>query len=480
MSTAQLPDLAEPIEAERKPLSYVEINTHMPDLSKDNPTSRVAIIIGDSIVEISASSGAHYKYSENPLTSEDFALFCDLGDGKEVAVVCDGVGGEPGGEIASREAAFALQLYLANNPDEGLENAIRQVNRTFGLFRDFFHRHVATAISHKYPTNEYDTQTEAQRFTRELCDYTTGRVDLTEAPAVKKCTTQDCFQEIIKDYKKEVDSIELDYNTILNELFSGKDILLSAFDPNDKLTLEPWQEVVMARLLLATRIGQPLDVNIIPDKNNIEELLRDQIALPPVVVRTEDGKPVRLEIRNSGMSTTLAAVLIDRNTNTTEIANVGDASIFCGPNKVSTDHNIADTIFSNPNIRSIEDKIRLLLANRNLVTSTIGGRRSGMEVYCETIHHIPETIMLTTDGVTDYIRFGNLLQIPDHVLSRLSDDEREELDKALKKLESRLNISPNAEVTPATVHAYVEDRSKIHNFGDHATVLTIQNRPVST
>ncbi|KXK10400.1 MAG: hypothetical protein UZ20_WS6002000004, partial [candidate division WS6 bacterium OLB21] len=111
-----------------------------------------------------------------------------------------------------------------------------------------------------------------------------------------------------------------------------------------------------------------------------------------MVVRTEDGKPVRLEIRNSGMSTTLAAVLIDRNTNTTEIANVGDASIFCGPNKVSTDHNIADTIFSNPNIRSIEDKIRLLLANRNLVTSTIGGRRSGMEVYCETIHHIPETI----------------------------------------------------------------------------------------
>ncbi|MBW7953726.1 hypothetical protein H3C67_02980 [Candidatus Dojkabacteria bacterium] len=180
------------------------------------------------------------------------------------------------------------------------------------------------------------------------------------------------------------------------------------------------------------------------------------------------------------MSTTLAAVLIDRNTNTTEIANVGDASIFCGPNKVSTDHNIADTIFSNPNIRSIEDKIRLLLANRNLVTSTIGGRRSGMEVYCETIHHIPETIMLTTDGVTDYIRFGYLLQIPDHVLSTLSEREKEELNRELELLESRVNISPNAEVTPAILHKYVADRSKIDNFGDNATVLTIQNRPVST
>lgn len=480
MSTGQLPELAEPIEAERKPLSYVEINTHMPDLSKDDPTSRVASIFGDSTVEISASSGAHYKDSENPLTSEDFALFCDLGDGKEVAVVCDGVGGEPGGEIASREAAFALQLYLANNPNERLENAIRKVNRTFGLFRDFFHRHVATAISHKYPTDEYDTQTEAQRFTRELCEYTTGRVNLAEAPAVKKCNTQDCFQEIIQDYKKEVDSIELDYNTILTELFSGKDILLSAFDLNDTLKLEPWQEVVMARLLLATRTGQPLDVNIIPDQNNIEELLRDQIALPPVVVRSEDGKPVRLEIRNSGMSTTMAAVLIDRNTNTTEIANVGDASIFCGPNKVSSDHNIADTIFSNPNNGSIKDKIRLLLANRNLVTSTIGGRRSGMEVYSVTFDSIPETIMLTTDGVTDYIRFGYLLQIPDHVLSTLSEREKEELNRELELLESRVNISPNAEVTPAILHKYVADRSKIDNFGDNATVLTIQNRPVST
>lgn len=473
MSTAQLPDLAEPIEAERKLLRYVEINTHMPDLSKDNPTSRVVRIIGDSTVEISASSGAHYKYSENPLTSEDFALFCDLGDGKEVAVVCDGVGGEPGGEIASREAAFALQLYLANNPDECLENAIRQVNRTFGLFRDFFHRHVVAEVHDKLAS--VTQRNTPQNLIYEFCEPTSISGHSNEIILSNNLiyTTE--------NYESEITRLSMDYKGLLEEIFSGSDIHF-AIDGSevDPRKLEPWQEVVMARLLLATRIGQPLDVNIIPDKNNIEELLRDQIALPPVVVRTEDGKPVRLEIRNSGMSTTLAAVLIDRNTNTTEIANVGDASIFCGPNKVSTDHNIADTIFSNPNNRSIEDKIRLLLANRNLVTSTIGGRRSGMEVYCETIHHIPETIMLTTDGVTDYIRFGNLLQIPDHVLSRLSDDEREELDKALKKLESRLNISPNAEVTPATVHAYVEDRSKIHNFGDNATVLTIQNRPVST
>ena len=66
-------------------------------------------------------------------SNEDAAVVARLPDGSRLLVVADGVGGYPGGEVASRTAVEAVEATFRANPaidpEEGLRTAFAEANR---------------------------------------------------------------------------------------------------------------------------------------------------------------------------------------------------------------------------------------------------------------------------------------------------------------------------------------------------------------
>ena len=66
-------------------------------------------------------------------SNEDVAVAAQLPDGSRLLVVADGVGGYPGGEVASRTAVEAVEASFradpAVDPEEGLRAAFAEANR---------------------------------------------------------------------------------------------------------------------------------------------------------------------------------------------------------------------------------------------------------------------------------------------------------------------------------------------------------------
>jgi len=139
----------------------------------------------------------------------------------------------------------------------------------------------------------------------------------------------------------------------------------------------------------------------------------------------------------SGMGTTITACLIVKDE--LYVANVGDSSCYIIKdnviNKITKDHSLVQQLVDNGSITEEEAEVH---PNRNIITRALGTNVSvEVDIFKESLGDINK-IILCTDGLTNYVKPSELLQV---VLENEDQAACERLIELSKMRGGRDNIS---------------------------------------
>jgi len=130
----------------------------------------------------------------------------------------------------------------------------------------------------------------------------------------------------------------------------------------------------------------------------------------------------------SGMGTTVTACLIVNNE--LYVANVGDSSCYIIKSnhiyKLTKDHSLVQQLVDNGSITQEEAEVH---PNRNIITRALGTNSSvEVDIFRESLSGI-EKIILCTDGLTNYVKSAELLQVVLENDNQLACEKLVELSK---------------------------------------------------